>query len=117
MLILYPMTPLFLKLYHATEQGIPLIRMGLTIGVIGLPLLWCDSYLPAMTMRVAGDGVYTGAVAVIALAVSRCVIGYVLTIPLGLGIHGVWIALLIEWLLRAAALHVRFRGNKWLHLT
>lgn len=116
-LILYPITPLFLKLYHATEQGIPLIRMGLTIGVIGLPLLWCDSYLPAMTMRVAGDGVYTGAVAVIALAVSRCVIGYVLTIPLGLGIHGVWIALLIEWLLRAAALHARFRGNKWLHLT
>jgi len=51
-----------------------------------------------------------------AYAVSRCMIGYVLTIPLGLGIHGVWITLLIEWLLRAAALHARFRGNKWLHL-
>lgn len=114
--VLYPLTPLLMKLYNATEQGRPIILLALSIGVAGYPILWCDSYLPAMALRVAGDGMYTGAVSVSALLLSRCLLGYVLTITAGLGVAGIWIALLVEWVIRAIALHIRFAGDKWLHL-
>ena len=114
--VLYPFTPLLLKLYGATEQGAAIIRTALSIAVFCMPLFWCDGYIPAMVLRVAGDGVYTGAVAVAALLLGRCLLGYVLTIPMGLGVPGVWIALVFEWIFRAIALHIRFRGDRWLHI-
>ena len=115
-LILYPLSPLLLKLYHASEQGTAIIYTCLRIAVFSMPLLWCDSNIPAMVLRTAGDSVYTGAVSVAALLLGRCALGYLLTIPLGIGVPGIWIALVCEWLARGIALRLRFRGDKWLHV-
>ncbi len=115
-LILFPFTPLLLKLYHATDQGRPIIYTALSIGVFSMPFLWCDGNIPAMTLRVAGDTVFAGIVSVSALVLCRCVIGYILTIPLGLGVPGVWIALVLEWVVRAAAYRIRMRNDRWMHL-
>ncbi len=115
-LILFPLTPLLMKLYHATAEGAPIIYTALAIGAVSLPLWWCDSYLPAMALRVAGDAGFTAVVSVLALFLGRCVLGYLLTIPLGLGVPGVWIGLSAEWAFRALVLHFRFREKNWQHL-
>ena len=115
-LILYPLTPLLLRLYRATEQGTAIIYTCLRIAVFAMPLLWCDGNIPSMVLRTAGDSVYTGAVSVSALLLGRCVLGYTLTIPLGLGVPGVWIALVCEWAYRGVLLRLRLRGDKWLHV-
>ncbi|MBR3105812.1 MAG: MATE family efflux transporter [Clostridia bacterium] len=115
-IVLYPLTPLLLRLYHASEQGTAIIYTCLSIAVFCMPLLWCDGNVPSMVLRTAGDSVYTGAVSVMALLLGRCVLGYTLTIPLGLGVPGIWIALVCEWLARGIALRLRFKGEKWLHL-
>ena len=116
-LILYPLTPLLMLLYTVPAESMRMIYISLAIAAVGMPLFSCDSNITAMVLRVAGDGVYTGACAVIALALGRCVLGYVLTITLGLGVPGIWIALVFEWVLRAVVQHVRLRGEAWLHQT
>ena len=115
-LILYPFMPLLMKLYHATEAGRPIIYTCISIAVFSMPFLWCDGNMPAMVLRVAGDTVFAGIVSVSALVLCRCLVGYILTIPLGLGVPGVWIALVLEWILRAAAYRVRMRKERWMHL-
>ena len=102
---------LLLRLYHASEQGTSIVYIALTIAAVGMPLLWCDAFIPAMTLRIVNDSVYVSAVSVLALLAGRCALGYVLTIPLGLGVPGLWIALVAEWLFRAAAL--RIRSRRW----
>jgi len=115
-ILLYPLTPLLLRLYRATDQGSAVIWAALSIGAAGLPLLWCDGNVPAMVLRVANDAVFTGTVSVAALALGRVALGYILTIPLGLGVPGVWISMVAEWGMRAIAFRVRMRGNEWLHI-
>lgn len=115
-IILYPFTPLLLKLYSAAGEEARIVYSALSIGVFCMPLFWCDGYVPSMVLRVAGDSMYTGAVSVIALLIGRCLLGYVLTIPFGLGVRGVWIALVFEWIVRGIALHVRMRNDNWLHI-
>ena len=110
-IVLYPLTPLLLRLYHASEQGTSIVYIALTIAAVGMPLLWCDAFIPAMTLRIVNDSVYVSAVSVLALLAGRCALGYVLTIPLGLGVPGLWIALVAEWLFRAAAF--RIRSRRW----
>ena len=101
--------PLLLRLYHATEQGTAIVYTALTIAAAAMPFLWCDSNVLPMTLRIVGESAYASAVSVLALALGRCALGYALTIPLGLGVPGLWIALAAEWLLRAAAFRLRAR--------
>jgi len=112
--ILYPLTPLLLQLFHASEASAGIVYVALGIGVAGLPLFWCDGNMPSMTLRVVGEATYAGAVSVVALGLGRVALGYVLTIPLGLGVPGIWIALVAEWAFRAVVFRVHMRGDRWL---
>ena len=114
-LILFPLTPLLLRLYHVPSESVGTIRLCLGIAAVGMPLFAVDSNVSAMVLRVAGDGVFAGACAVGALVLGRCLTGYLLTLPLGLGVAGVWVALVLEWLLRSVGQRLRMRGVRWLH--
>ena len=115
-LILYPLTPLLLMLYNVPAESVSVIYLCLGIAAAGMPFFICDSNMTAMVLRVAGDGTFTGACAVIALALGRCALGYFLTIVCKLGVPGIWIALVFEWAIQAAAKRLRLRGEKWLHI-
>ena len=116
-LILMPLSPWLLQLYSPSEQGMPIIMTCLWIGAFGMPLIWSDGYIIPMTLRAAGDVTYTSAISVIALFACRIALGYVLTIPMGMGVAGVWVAMIVEWLLRAVLMRLRLRGDKWLQKT
>lgn len=109
-------TPLLLKLYSPSETALPIIWTCLAIGCTGLPIIWCDGYITPMALRTAGDATFSSVVSVVALAIGRIIIGYVLTIVLGLGVPGVWIGMMCEWLIRAVLMRIRLRGDKWLHI-
>ena len=112
--VLFACTPLLMMLYGATQQARPILWQILGLAAISVPLCWCDSYVPPMALRAAGDAMYCSVVSSVALALGRCAVGYVLTIPLGLGVPGVWIGMVLEWLGRAVVLRLRLRGERWL---
>ena len=106
--------PLILKLYSPTSEALPQIYLALLIGVIPLPLIWCDANVPGAAMRAAGDAMFVTVISLASMWTIRVAIGYVLTIPLGLGIAGVWLGLVLEWAFRAMLLRPRLRSGKWL---
>ena len=114
-LMLFPLTPLLLRLYNVPPESVSTVRSCLALAAAGMPLFAVDSNGTAMVLRVAGDGVFAGFCAVGALALGRCLTGYLLTIPLGFGVPGVWMGLILEWLLRAVCQRLRMRGSRWLH--
>ena len=111
-LILYPMTPLLMLLYHESAEGASIVYLALAVGAAGLALFWSDASIPATTLRVAGDSVFIGVISVLSLLIGRCALGYFLTISCGLGVLGVWIALIFEWILRAVLLRLRLRRDQ-----
>ena len=113
-LVLYPLTPLLILLFNVPPESRGIMYLCLAIAAVGMPLFACDSNMTAMILRVAGDSVYTGFCAVLALALGRCVLGYTLTIVLKMGICGVWIALVFEWFFRTVLQRLRMRGTRWL---
>lgn len=50
------------------------------------------------------------------LVVTRFGLGYLLAFPLGLGLKGIWIAMVIETFGRAAVIYLVFRKGKWKHV-
>lgn len=112
--ILGSLMPLLLKLYSPSPEALPQIYLALAIGAIPMPLLWCDANIPGSAMRAAGDAAYVTGVSLVSMWIARVAIGYVLTIPLGLGISGVWIGLVVEWIIRTVLLRPRLSSGKWL---
>lgn len=112
--IIVPLLPLLLKMYNPSVEATSIIYVCLMIATIGKPLIWSDSYIIPMALRAAGDVMFSSVVSVVSLFIGRIAVGYVLTIVLGLGVPGVWLGMMLEWLIRAVLLRHRVKGEKWL---
>ena len=112
--VIVPLLPLLLKMYNPSADATPIIYTCLMIATIGKPLIWSDSYIIPMALRASGDVMFSTMVSVASLFIGRIAIGYVLTIVLGLGVPGVWLGMLLEWVIRALLLRHRVKGDQWL---
>ncbi len=113
-LMIVPLLPALLHMYRPSEQATPIIYQCLLIATVAMPLIWCDGYVTPMALRAAGDVMFSTVVSVASLFIGRIAIGYILTIVVGLGVPGVWLGMMVEWLIRALLLRHRVKGDKWL---
>lgn len=67
----------------------------------------------AGALRGAGDTKYVMVVTLISTWGSRVVIGWLLGIVLGLGLRGVWLAMILDNLVRAAMMAHRYHKDRW----
>ena len=107
------LTPVWFWLYAPSEAAKPIIFTSLLIGGAALSIFGCDSNIIPSALRAAGDVIYPSIVSITTLFAGRILIGYILTIVLGIGVPGVWLALSFEMLVRAIVLRKRVRGDKW----
>jgi len=112
-LLYLALIPVWFRLYGASEAAQPIIMTSLIIGGASLSLFGCDSNIIPSALRSAGDVVFPSIISIATLFIGRIVIGYILTIVLGIGVPGIWLALSLETLIRAIMLRRRVRGDKW----
>lgn len=70
----------------------------------------------AGALRGAGDTKWVMYITMAGTWGSRVVIGWFLGIYLGLGLSGVWTAMVLDNLIRAALMTTRYRSGRWKHL-
>ena len=113
-LIIGPLTPLVLKLYAPSQASIKYIYLAVFIGALPMPFIWCRAFLTTTTARAAGDSAFATGISLIALLIGRMMTGYLLSITLGLGILGIWLGQLLEWIFRTIVFRYRMKGTKWI---
>jgi len=64
-------------------------------------------------LRGAGDTSFVAITSFISVAVIRPTLTWLLCYPLGFGLHGAWITLLLDQFFRMATSMKRFSGGKW----
>ena len=68
-------------------------------------------------LRGSGDTRFTLATTIVNWFVVRLPLAVLFAFPLGLGLAGIWLAILIDYCVRAVILALRFKGGKWSHRT
>jgi len=64
-------------------------------------------------LRGAGDTIYVAITSLISVAIIRPALTWLLCFPVGLGLYGAWIALLVDQCFRLISSYRRFSGGKW----
>lgn len=70
----------------------------------------------AGALRGAGDTMYVAAVSLIATAIIRPLLSWVLCYPMGWGLYGAWVGVLVDQGLRLVFNYGRFKSGKWMKI-
>ena len=69
----------------------------------------------ANTLRAASDVKYCMILSIVSMWVFRIGFSYIIAVKMGWGVFGVWVAMTIDWVVRAALFILRYRGTRWYH--
>lgn len=115
LVIFLPLMPLILKLYQAPPETLHTIYRLVIICAVPMPFFWSMSNVMPAVLRSAGDSLFGSVISLITMWVVRVGLGYLIALPLGLGVQGVWVCLGIEWAVRTVIFRLRFRSDVWLN--
>jgi len=106
--------PLTLRLYSisAAAKELAFILICLHVG-FGL-FLWPASFVTPNALRAAKDVKFTMIVAISSMIVFRLGLSYLIGVKMGVGIIGVWIAMIVDWIFRVIMFNTRVANGKWL---
>ncbi|MCL2602990.1 MAG: MATE family efflux transporter [Defluviitaleaceae bacterium] len=90
------------------------LTVGLFILIIVILPIQTTQVVMGGSLRGAGDVRYVAMTMFVTVGVLRPLTGFVLAYPLGLGLMGAWIAIIIDQAVRLCLLFFRFSGGKWI---
>lgn len=106
-------SPLILKMYNLSPDTAALARKVIIFYGINACIAWPVGFTLPNTLRAAKDVRFTMIVSVGSMWITRIGLGILFASYLGVGMFGVWIAMICDWYVRAAFFIHRYRGNKW----
>jgi putative MATE family efflux protein len=109
--------PLIIDIYNLSEETAKMASQVIILhGVFG-SMIWPLAFTLPNALRAANDVRYAMKVGVLTMWVFRIGFGILLAKVLNMGLIGVWIAMIIDWVFRTLFFVTRYRGKKWEVLT
>ena len=108
-LLVEPMVGLFNLSVASTSLAIEILK----IFCIASVLFWPLAFSLPQVLRAAGDVRFTMTVSIASMWTFRIGLSFILGRTLGLGLHGIWIAMYIDWVCRAICFSLRFSKGTW----
>ncbi len=102
------------SIYHLSEATTDMTVILLIYNCVCCMLVHPLSFAQSNALRAAGDVKFTMIVAIASMWICRVGMAYILGQGLGLGVIGVWIAMTMDWGVRAFFFTNRVRTEKWL---
>lgn len=112
-ILLYFLAPYLVRFYAMPQQTADMALLVLNVNFIMSSLFWPLSFTTPNALRAAGDAKFTMTVSIISMWVFRIGMSYVLGSWMHMGLLGVWLAMQIDWIVRALFFTLRFHGRRW----
>ena len=111
--VIFLLLPFILKAYHLSDLTAETTKQILYFHSISCMIVWPVAFSLPATLRAAGDAKVTMIISIASMWIFRIVFSFILGRYMGLGVYGVWVAMVIDWCFRAVFMMVRYHGGKW----
>lgn len=112
--IVVAILPFLIKLYNLGTEAAGIARWIITFHAICACLIWPLSFSIPNTLRAANDVKFCLVLSAISMWAVRIAPSYILADNLGLGVKGVWIAMVMDWCVRAIFFVIHYKREKWI---
>lgn len=112
-LIVLCVMPLVLWAYNLSDITAQTARSVLYFHSVSACLIWPVSFTVPSALRAAGDAKVTMVISLASMWIFRIIFSYLLGGWLGLSVLGVWIAMVIDWCVRAVCMTLRYKTGRW----
>lgn len=106
--VFYPSVPLLLRQYNPSPETAAITTRLLWLSFPVVLIFWSASNTIPYSLRACNDTFFPSAFALIVLWAVNILLGYALSLPMGLGLTGIWIATWLAWAVRAVGYSLRF---------
>ena len=103
-----------MRFYNPPEDIIPLIFWCLMSTTVLQPIIHSFAFMLPNVLRAARDGTFCTVASLLVMWIFRVGCGWLLGSVVGLGVRGIWLAMIIDWIARAVIFPLRMRGGRWI---
>ena len=105
--------PTVLSIYGLSDEASGYAVKILIYHSLCVVTIWPMSFTLPNALRAAADVKFTMLLSIFSMWVFRFGFSVLLGTMLGMGVFGVWVAMTIDWLVRAVCFTFRYRSGKW----
>ncbi len=106
-------TPLIIKIYNLSDTTGSLATKLIFFHSACAVVIWSAAFVIPYVLRAAGDVTFTMIVGVASMWIFRIGFAVVIAVYMGMGVMGVWVAMIIDWIVRAICFCIRYCSGKW----
>nr|WP_296879910.1 MATE family efflux transporter [uncultured Methanobrevibacter sp.] len=112
-LAIFACLPLILGIYNLSAQTAVMAGEMIVWHGIFAVIIWPLSFTLPATFRGAGDSKSVMYISLAVMFTCRIALSYVIASWMGIGVFGTWIAMFIDWYVRAGIYVYRYFSGKW----
>ncbi|MDO5388765.1 MAG: MATE family efflux transporter, partial [Clostridia bacterium] len=105
--------PFIMKAYNLSEMAATAATHILVLHGISAVIIWPFAFILPCVFRAAGDVKFSMITSVISMWICRVIFSYIIGKYMGLGVFGVWVAMIMDWCVRAVCFIIRYKSGKW----
>ena len=105
--------PYIIRIYNLSAETADMVKQVIIFHGVNACFIWTISFTLPNTLRASNDVRYTMVVGVASMWIARIGFGILLAKYFNLGMFGVWVAMIIDWIVRSIFFLIRYRGHKW----
>ena len=107
--------PLILKAYDLSSRTAEVTTDIVIFYAVCCVLIWPLAFTIPATFRASGDAKMCMVISVVSMWIFRIIFSYILGKYMGMGVFGVWVAMIIDWVVRSICFIARYFSGKWKH--
>lgn len=112
-IVIFALLPILLGIYNLSAQTAQMTtEMVIWHGIFAI-IIWPLAFTLPATFRGAGDSKSVMYISLAVMFTCRIALSYVIADWMGIGVFGTWIAMFIDWYVRAGIYIYRYFSNKW----
>ena len=111
--VIFALLPWVLNIYNLSPQTARMTtEMVIWHGIFAI-IIWPLAFTLPTTFRGAGDSKSVMYISLFVMFTCRIALSYVIADWMGVGVFGTWIAMFVDWYVRAGIYVYRYFSNKW----
>lgn len=114
-LIIVLALPYILKAYHLSDKTAQVTTDIVIFYAVCSVLIWPLAFTIPATFRASGDAKMCMVISIVSMWIFRIIFSYILGKYMGMGVFGVWVAMIIDWVVRGICFIARYFSGKWKH--